>query len=389
MNIGLLLPSLLMAPRFADRIFAPKELFLQLADGLVAKGHTVYVYSTSNIKTRAHVISGPQIFEEQTLSSVRVRQQYADYVLFKLNYTEYELDITTKAYEHAQSHAVSIMHSYHDPIAHYICPLSSIPTIYTLHDPLFPKGTIEGWRFTRFAKDAYIAISKSQAKLFEQHVRVIGAVHHGIDAEKWSWSEDAQEYLVFIGRIIQEKGIEDAFIVSECLNNPLHLATSDNYMSTPYYQQYVKPKLNNPLFTVAGFLTGEAKNAWIKHALALLFPIHWEESFGMVMIEAMVCGTPVIAYNRGSVPEIVVDGVTGFIIDPPEGDETPYPLGKQMIKKRGVEGLCEAVERLKSMGADRYRAMRRSCRRHVEEHFTVAQMVEGYEQVYKKVLASK
>jgi len=379
-----------MTSRFADRIFAPKELFLQLADGLVARGHDVYVYSTSDTKTRAHLVSGPKIFEEQTLSSIRVRQEQADYVLFKLNYAEYELDITVKAYNHAIEHNIAIMHSYHDSIAHYIASFSSsIPTVYTLHDPLFPEGSIEGWRFNRFAKDAYIAISKRQAEIFQSRVNVIDVVHHGIDVSKWSYSEMAKDYLAFVGRFIQEKGVEDACMVSECLNESLHLATSDNYLSTPYYQQNIKPKLGNPLFITTGFLLDEARNAWLKYAKVLLFPIHWEEPFGMVMIEAMACGTPVIAYSRGSVPEVLVDGVTGFIVDPPEHDENPYPLGKQIIKKRGVEGLCEAVERLKSMGVDQYRVMRRSCRRHAEEYFTTERMVKDYERIYEKVLASK
>lgn len=359
MKIGLLLPSLLMAERFADRIFAPKDLFLSLADGLVRRGHEVFVYSTSNTKTLAKVISGPRIFEEKNLESVRVRTEQNEYTLFKLNYSEYELDLTVKAYQHAQQVGVSIMHSYHDHLAHYIASLSTIPTVYTLHDPSFSEGTLEGWRFDRFSKDNFIAISQRQKELFQSRLNVIGVVYHGIDTGAWEWEKESGEYLAYGGRFIPEKGVEDALSTSEALNIPLHLATSDNYLDTPYYKDQLAARLKNPLFTFTGFLSEKAKNDWLKKAKALLFPIKWEEPFGMVMIEAMACGTPVIAFNRGSVPEVIVPGKTGFIVD-------------------SVDGMVAAIKRIGEID-------RTACRRHVEEHFTVKKMVEGYEKIYEKL----
>jgi len=113
-------------------------------------------------------------------------------------------------------------------------------------------------------------------------------------------------------------------------------------------------------------------------AQALIFPIQWEEPFGLVMVEAMSCGTPVIAYNRGSVAEIVKDGVTGFIVDP---DDTDRPgKGSWTIKKQGVEGLVEAVKRIGEID-------RAAARKHVEEKFTMDAMVAGYERAYKKLLS--
>lgn len=363
MKIGLLLPSLLMADRFADRIFAPKDLFLALADGLVKKGHEVTVYSTSNTKTQAKLISGSRMFEEKNLPSVRVRTDKEEYTLFKLNYTEYELDLTVKAYQHAQEVGVDLMHSYHDSIAHQIAQLSPIPTLYTLHDPSFDNGTLEGWRFDRFPKDRYIAISQRQKEIFDSRINVIGVVYHGLDTNEWDFEREAGEYLAFAGRFIPEKGVEDALSVSELLHIPLHLATSENYLGTSYYKDELEARLKNPLFSFTGYLSAKARNDWLKHARALMFPIKWEEPFGMVMIEAMACGTPVIAYNRGSVSEIVNDGVTGFVVD----------------EKEGVDGLARAVGRVGEID-------RAACRRHVEENFTVKEMVEGYEKAYYQTL---
>lgn len=103
------------------------------------------------------------------------------------------------------------------------------------------------------------------------------------------------------------------------------------------------------------------------------------------MIEAMACGTPVVAYARGSVPEVIKDGETGFIVNPSDTDIR----GNWIIKKTGIEGLCEAVERIYSMPEDQYRQMRRNCRAHVEKNFTVERMVDEYEKVYKEILLSK
>lgn len=362
MTIGLLLPSLLMAERFSERIFAPKDLFLSLADGLVDRGHEVYVYSTSNTKTKAHVVSGPELFEQSSVPSIRVRTQADDYTLFKLNYTEYELDLTVKAYQHARELGVSIMHSYHDHLAHYIASLSTIPTVYTLHDPAFDEHTLEGWRFDRFKKDRYIAISYRQKELFQSRLNVIGVVYHGIDTVQWEYSVGEGEYLAYGGRFIPEKGVEDALSASETLNIPLHLATSENYLDTPYYKDNLAARVKNSLFTFTGFLSAKAKNDWLKRARALLFPIKWEEPFGIVMIEAMACGTPVIAYRRGSVPEVVKDGITGFIVD-------------------DIGGMVNAIRRIGQID-------RSACRKHVEENFTVEKMVKGYEEVYGRIQKS-
>jgi len=125
------------------------------------------------------------------------------------------------------------------------------------------------------------------------------------------------------------------------------------------------------------FFGEEDRAPFLGNAKALLFPILWEEPFGMVMIEAMACGTPVIAYNHGSVSEIVVDGLTGFIIDP-DNEDRPNK-GKWVIKKQGVEGLVEAIRRIGELN-------RNACRKHVEANFTVEMMVRGYELIYKKIL---
>jgi glycosyltransferase involved in cell wall biosynthesis len=113
-----------------------------------------------------------------------------------------------------------------------------------------------------------------------------------------------------------------------------------------------------------------------------LFPIQWEEPFGLVMTESMATGTPVIAFARGSVPEVMKDGETGFIINPSDNDIR----GNWLIKKTGVEGLIEAINKIYDMPANEYLKMRKNCRKHVEQKFSMEKMVDSYEDVYKKIL---
>ena len=355
MNIGLLLPTILMADRFSDRIFAPKDLFLALADGLKKQGHTVHVYT-----------SGDPVLTARELSSVKIRTQESGQLLFRLNATEYEADVSARAFVDAFKSGVEVMHVYMDSIARYIAATSGIPTVTTLHDPLFGEDTLEGWRYRHFKEMPHVAISRRQRELYGPDFNVIDVVYHGVDVSTFPFGSQAGDYLAFVGRLIAEKGIEDALAVSAKSSLPIHIATSENYEETDYFTSVLAPKIKTVKATMTGFMHKPQRDNWMKGARALLFPIHWEEPFGMVMIEAMAAGTPVIAYNRGSVPEIIRDGVTGFVVD----------------EKEGVDGLVKAVKRIGEID-------RAACRRHVEEHFTVEKMVEGYEKVYQKILSQQ
>ena len=151
------------------------------------------------------------------------------------------------------------------------------------------------------------------------------------------------------------------------------------------YLKQINEEVDGAMIRLLDRMIGPLKYDFLGNAKAFLFPIHWEEPFGLVMVEAMACGTPVVAYNRGSVPEIVKDGVTGFIVDPPEEDLNSQisnhndQQGSWIIKKRGIEGLVEAVRRISEID-------RKACKKHVEEHFTVDHMVDGYIDVYRKIL---
>lgn len=386
MNIGLLLPSAIMYSVFSKKkVFAPKDLFVMLADALVEKGHTVFVYSSSDTKTKGTLIAGSDALALKEPPAMKLRnipEGKKMQIAQRDARWEYELDLTQRAYRDAMQGKIALIHSYLDFSAHYFAEVTCVPTVYTLHDPVPDTDSLDHWRFQRFPHDPYIAISRMQAQQFASLISIYDTIHHGIDVSQFIFQKNAENFLLFLGRYMKEKGVVDAIEASKASEIPLKIASSWEYTKTAYYRQQIAPLLSHTFIHRMGILDREKRNIYLGKAKALLFPIHWEEPFGMVMIEAMACGTPVIAYARGSVPEVVVDGVTGFIVNETEEGKR----GNWIIKKTGVAGLVEAVKRLQAMSQEDYRAMRRACRKHVEEHFSIDQMVSGYERVYEKVI---
>src|SRR5260370_39189950 len=142
-----------------------------------------------------------------------------------------------------------------------------------------------------------------------------GTVYHGIPENLYELHETPGEYLAFLGRICPEKRLDRAIEIAKRSGRKLRIAAKVDPADRKYFSDYIKPLLNHPLIELIGEIGEDQKEEFLANALALLFPIDWPEPFGLVMIEAMACGTPVIAYNRGSVPEIVEDGKTGFIVE--------------------------------------------------------------------------
>ncbi len=206
-------------------------------------------------------------------------------------------------------------------------------------------------------------------------------IQHGLDINRLEFQTENKTKLLWLGRIdpTKKKGLVPSIITAKRTSH--HLQIYGQVEDEEYYNESIKPILNSEM----EILFSLNKSVIFKDSKAFLFPIEWDEPFGLVMIESMACGTPVIAYARGSVPEIIKDGQTGFIVNSSDQDIR----GNWIIKKTGIEGLCEAVERIYAMPPDQYLQMRRACRKHVEDHFTVERMVDEYEKVYQQIIASQ
>jgi glycosyltransferase involved in cell wall biosynthesis len=386
MKIGLLLPSIYASSTlFPDKIFAPRELAIDLVNGLVAHGHEVTTFSVPDLPVKGKLVSQP-------LESVRAAQPYYKFrdidkarrhlVEEEFAKHRYELATTIEAFSWVRKGLIDIMHVYMDSslfYGHYLEDLLGDATVlYTLHDPLPPEGTFEWTEFMRFAKHNYVSISDMFRKS-PLPLTFVDTVYHGVDLSVYPFAESPSDSYLFLGRLVPEKGLHNAIVAAISANVPLTVSVNLPAFGevNAYYEKTLKDALKSPLCNVLPVVDKGRRIELYRSAQALLFPIEWEEPFGVVLIESMACGTPVIAYNRGSVSEIVKDGVTGYIIDP---DDTDRPgKGAHIIKKQGIEGIKEAMGLISKID-------RAACRRHVEEHFSVDTMVSSYEKCYEKIL---
>lgn len=382
MRIGILTPSIYMYRKlYSDRIFAPYGLAQQLVTGLVNRGHEVIWFTAPDV-TQAHLESGDIGLLEKNLQ-IRVMQdinpEIKDRMSLFLSKCYYEMDLVEKAFIMVQAGKLDILHSYHTTLyaAHFFEELTGFPVLYTLHDPIPTEDMHETWLINRFPTHRFLSISLSQRGKFAKYF--FDNVYHGIDTQEFAFSPQTGDHFISVGRMTPDKGFTTAIDVVLQTGEKLAIATwlTDNVLNSEYYQKNILPKVDGTQIKISSLLKSNERINFFQNAKALLFPLQWEEPFGMIMIEAMSCGTPVIAYNRGSVAELVRDGVTGFIIDP---DSQNRPgMGSWVIKKQGIEGLVEAVKRIGEID-------RGQCRKHIEDNFSEENMVKGYERVYQKLL---
>ena len=190
-----------------------------------------------------------------------------------------------------------------------------------------------------------------------------GTVHHGLPPELFKPYRTEGRYLAFLGRTSPEKGLDRAIEIAESAGMPLKIAAKIDKVDQEYFDTCIKPLLNSPNIEFLGEIGYPEKNRFLGEAAAVLFPVAWPEPFGIVMIEAMACGTPVIAYPFGSVPEVMKDGVTGFIVS-------------------DVESAVDAVMRVGDLN-------RRKIRKYFEQHFTASRMTQDYLRIYERMVNRK
>jgi glycosyltransferase involved in cell wall biosynthesis len=213
--------------------------------------------------------------------------------------------------------------------------------------------------FAAFPTVPLISISNGQRRPIPR-VNWVGTVHHGLPPDLLRPQAVAPSYLAFLGRVSPEKGVDRAIEISQRCGLRLKIAAKVDKMDQDYFDAEIRPLLSTPGVEFLGEIGDEEKSAFLSGAIALLMPIDWPEPFGLVMIEAMACGTPVIAFNRGSVPEILGDGLTGFVVE-------------------DVTSAAAAVRDAASLS-------RAAIRRHFEERFTARRMAEDYRRLYHKLV---
>jgi len=249
-----------------------------------------------------------------------------------------------------------VIHTHTDYFAFPFARESAAPVLTTLHGRLDIPYYREMLQL--FPEVHLAAISRSQQSQ-APGANWAATVHHGLALGDYEFGRQGGEGLVFLGRLSPEKAPHSAIDVAVDAGVPLTLAGRVHGEEADYFEREVVPRLSHPLVRFVGELGDREKQTLLRNARALLFPIDWPEPFGLVMIEAMACGTPVIARPMGAAPEVVVHGVTGVLAD--SHDE-----------------LVAAVAKVRSLD-------RAACRRHVEENFSVDAMADRYECIYNEV----
>lgn len=258
------------------------------------------------------------------------------------------------------------------------------PILITLHHTIDADFVRKYFLLFKNLKNLYfISVSASQRKILPG-LNYIATIYHGVSGNDFEFDAKGGNGILWAGRAISNKGMDSAIEVARKLKHKIKLIAirkKENDLWLNKILNQAGPEAEN--ISIEFDLERVSLVTHYQKSKLFLFPVTWEEPFGLVLAESLACGTPVVAYARGSVPEIIKDGETGFIVNSSDQDIR----GDWIIKKTGIEGLCEAVEKIYSMPEDEYKKMRKNCRLHFEKNFTVEKMTKEYEMVYKKIVA--
>ena len=312
-----------------------------LTEGLVACGHDVTLFATADSITSAR------------LHAIYAKGYWHDEKMWP--WELYEMLNLAEAVERARDFDVIHYEAAYYPMAMAFARLSPTPIVQTLHHAPAPEETS---LWSRYPEAPFVAISGEQARLLDG-ARVVGVVLHGIDTEAFTFRAEPDDYLLFLGRFTEGKGVLQAIEVAKRVGMRLILAAAEE----AYYHEHVARYVDGERVVYVGEADHAAKVELYGGARALLYPIQAPEPFGLVLAEAMACGTPAAALDKGAVREVVDDGVTGIIFDDLE----------QMVT--GL-GRVLALDR----SAVRERAVAR---------FGVQRMVDEYVDVYRQLVAAK
>lgn len=315
-----------------------------LTEKLVQLGHEVTLFASGDSVTDARLIPICR-------QALRLDSSCIDPLAYQVLMIE---EVFSRASE------FDLIHFHLDYLHLSLSKRFSVPCLTTLHGRLDLPDLVP--LFRKFRGHPFVSISDRQRKPLPW-LKWLGTVPHGLPAELFSLQKSKGKYLAFLGRISPEKGLDQAIEISRRAGIPLKIAAKVDRADREYFADRIKPLLSSPLIDFIGEIGNAEKNEFLGNAMALLFPIQWPEPFGLVMIEAMACGTPVIAYPFGSVPEIIRDGASGFFVN-------------------NVEEALGAIGKLEQLD-------RPAIRRHFELNFTDERMAKNYLNIYQKLIPRK
>ena len=315
-----------------------------LTEELVRLGHDVTLFASGDSMTTAKLI--PCCRE-----SLRLSPECVDHLAHHLVLLEHVLQLKNE---------FDLIHFHIDYLHFPLSRRERYTYVSTLHGRLDIPDLVPLYNIYRDAP--VISISNAQREPLP-HLNWQGTVHHGLPVDSYKFCRKPGEYLAFLGRTSPEKGLDRAIAIAKAAGIPLKIAAKIDKADQEYFDTVIKPELDSPDIEFVGEIGYAEKNDFLGQAMALLFPIAWPEPFGIVMIEAMACGTPVISYPFGSVPEVVADGISGYIVS-------------------GEKAAHSAIENLHKLD-------RKKVRRHFEQNFTADRMALDYLKIYERMVSRK
>lgn len=327
-----------------------ERIVYQMAEGFVKRGYDVTLFGAGECKTSAkfaqiftQTITGRKLdttYTENLASrSLRLETLYLANVIKAITERENEFDAV---YNHARGGYLFL------PLQKFL----KIPVFTIFHLPIFEEL---GNFLALFKNPNIIAISNNQRETVP-NVNFLATVYNGADLAEFEFSPESRDYFLFMGAIGEHKNPKAAILAAKATGSKLILAGGKT--REPYFSQEIKPLIDGEQIKYIGEVAGKERIDLLKNAKALLFPTVWPEPFGLVMIEAMACGTPVVGFRNASVPEVVENGKTGFVVD------------------CSVEGLVEGMKKIDKVS-------RTDCRALVENKFSTEKMLDGYEALLK------
>ena len=320
-----------------------------LIDELVERGHEVTLFATADCATRAtlHPVCETNLCDMLSNGSAYVYEYYANGVMADVLLRQKEFDV---------------IHSHLAPSSLPLGALASTPVLWTLHTNIHRD---DEWALARYPGVRVAGISESQVHAASMKVgHTFPVVYNGCDFGAYEPDFGPGEYLAYLGRMSPAKNPRDAIRIAEACGMPIVLAGQpQNAQETQYFEAEIKPLLDDERVRWIGPVNHLQKNELLRRASALVFPIQWDEPFGLVMIEAMACGAPVIAHRRGSVAEVVDNGFTGY-------------------HSSVIDGMAELVPEALKLD-------RATVRAHAEKRFGFQAMVDAYERLYREMVDRK
>lgn len=325
---------------------APEKMVGILTEELVKRGHDVTLFASGDSETSAKLVS------------VLSKSSSQDKNIGMKKYVDYEYALISKAYQMANEGHFDIIHSHYDALSAHFAPLTKTPSVMTIHCPVESiKGFVKYYKNSQY----YISISDGQRKDMPD-LNYISTIYHGMDYSDIKFNDKPEDYLAVIGRVSAEKGTHIAVEVARKLKKKLYIVGDHTLVNgKKYFDENVKRFVDGKKVILTGFLDKKEVCKIAAKATAVLHPVQVGEAFGLSMVESMACGTPIIAFNRGSIPEIVEDGKTGFVVKTAE----------QMVK---AFTKIETIDRA-------------YCRKYVENKFPLKAMIDKHEEAYYKILA--